>query len=145
HDIDAAFALAGLLALVAFWLVNSAVLAVAVAAIQGRNWLSVASDLIRSDTALVPFAVCGLACGYLIEATTAWMGWLALLATLAAADLLVIRNGFGRLKRHLAAGAILIAAVSLLLTASLTSPGVGVPLLVPVGFACLSVTLLGDR
>jgi hypothetical protein len=145
HSIDIRFVLAGLFALAAFWIVNSMVLAVAVATIQQRSWLSVTYDLIRSDTALLPFAVGGLACGYLIHATAAWIGWPALIATLAVADLIVIRNGLRRVTRHGAAGAILIAAVSLCCAAALFGPGVGAALLVPTGFAVLGVTFSRGR
>jgi len=142
---DVQFIIGGAVALSAFWLVNSSVLAVAVANIQGRSWLSVTLDLVRSDTALLPFAVGGLVAGLSIRSGNAWLGWLGLFATLAAVEVLVVGKGLNRLKRNAPAGAILIASLSLCAVAALSEPGLSSAVFAPVGLAILAIALLRHR
>ena len=82
---------AGLLALLAFWLVNSIVLAVAVASIQRRPFWSLVLELVRSDPGLLPLAYLGFLTGYVTVRVGIIDGWLLLLGVLVLVDRLVIQ------------------------------------------------------
>jgi hypothetical protein len=144
NAIGVQLSIAGVLALSTFWIINSAILAAAVAALQGRRWLRVVLDLVRSDTALLPFALIGLGCGYLVGRAGEWIGWLALLVTLALADALLIRKGVARVKRQTTAAATLVVALAVFGATALMVSNVGYSLIAVVVLAMLGV-LLPDR
>ena len=144
HTIGLRFVGAGVLALLGFWLVNSTVLGVAVAVIQGRKWWTVSLDLVRSDLSLLPFAMFGLVSGYLIQRTAFWIGWLTLLSTLVLVDLIVIHRNARRFKSYVRPLAVLLAATVALVLASMGRPSVSYSLLVIVVLAVVGVVVL-DR
>lgn len=81
----------GLLAVVAFWIVNTAILSAAVTSIERSRLRTVALTLVRSDIGLVPFALLGIAAGYFAKTDGLGFGWIALAALLALVDLLIAR------------------------------------------------------
>jgi hypothetical protein len=141
---DAPFVGAGVLALVAFWFVNSTVLGVAVGVIQDRRWWSVSVDLVRSDLSLLPFAVAGLIGGYLILRSAFWVGWLTLLPILLLVDLVVIRRSVYWFRGHVRAIVVTLVVTAVFTSAWVDEPHVGYALLVIVGLAVVGVLLL-DR
>jgi hypothetical protein len=142
--LDLNFVGAGALALLAFWLVNSTVLGIAVAIIQGRKWSAVSLELVRSDTVLLPFAMLGLVSGYLIEQTTLWIGWLTLLPTLLLVDVIVIRRSAGLLKGRVRSLSILLTGITALVLTSIREPRVTYTLVV-VGILMIAGIVVVDR
>jgi hypothetical protein len=87
---DIQLAATGIVALGVFWVLNSALLAVAVACIQHRRLLPTTWHLVRSDLGLLPFGYMGLLTGALVTAGLIDV-WLALLGVLVLLDQAVIR------------------------------------------------------
>jgi hypothetical protein len=89
---DLRLALTGAVALAAFWICNSVVLAAAVATIQKRRMFAFTWHLVRSDLGLLPFAYFGFLTGVLAANVSLVDGWLTLLAVLVLLDRVVIRG-----------------------------------------------------
>jgi hypothetical protein len=92
NDLGLRAATVGVAAVLGFWIVNSLVLGIAVATIQGRSLWGVWRGLVLSETELLAFAYAGLLVGYVFRAAPMWAGALGLVGLLAALDLLVMRR-----------------------------------------------------
>ena len=73
-----------------YWIVNSSVLAIAMALLERGKPFAIAVSLVRSETEMLLFAVGGAACGLVYSELSAWSGVLLLIALLVAADRLVL-------------------------------------------------------
>ena len=73
-----------------YWIVNSVILAIAMALLERGKVIAVAVSLVRSETEMLFFAVGGAACGLIYSELSAWSGVFLLIALLVAADRLVL-------------------------------------------------------
>jgi len=77
-------------AALAYWTVNSLLLAIAMTALRGGRVSMTAWRLIKSDTVMLVFAVGGALCGLVMTDVDTWVGIAALTASLVALDVFVI-------------------------------------------------------
>jgi hypothetical protein len=77
-------------AALAYWTVNSVLLAIAMTALRGGSIPMNAWKLIKSDTVMLIFAVGGGLCGLVMTTVGTWAGIAALTASLVALDVFVI-------------------------------------------------------
>ena len=77
-------------AIVVYWVVNSAILGAAMSAGGSRAFVSTFLELIKSETEMLVFAFAGGLCGLVMLEVSTWIGLVALVVVLIAADLLVI-------------------------------------------------------
>lgn len=96
NDLGLRAAAVGVAAVLGFWIVNSLVLGIAVATIQGRSLWGVWRGLVLSETELLAFAYGGLLVGYVFLASPMWAGALGLVGLLGVLDLLVMRRPTAR-------------------------------------------------
>jgi hypothetical protein len=82
-----------------YWVVNSALLAIAMALLDRGRALSLAVSLVRSETEMLLFAMGGAVCGLVYTELNPWAGVLLLVAVIAAADRLVLSRGNLMVKR----------------------------------------------
>jgi len=80
----------GVPAALAYWAVNSLLLALAITALRGGRVRENIGSLIKSDTVMLVFAVGGALCGVVMTEVGAWTGIAALTASLVALDVFVI-------------------------------------------------------
>ena len=79
-----------LIAVSAYWLLNNALVGVAMAWVQQRAPHLFVWELVRSETAMLVFAVGGAMCGLVMVEVSRWAGIAALVALLIALDVFVI-------------------------------------------------------
>jgi hypothetical protein len=77
-------------AVVAYWLVNTCVLAVAVSLLHGSNLRRCILHLVRSESFMLGFALLGGLCGLLFSRSDYWAGAASAIALLVVLDVLVI-------------------------------------------------------
>jgi hypothetical protein len=76
----------GMLAVVAYWITNSTLLAVALALLRGVPLGATTAELIRSETQLVPFAVAGAGAGLVFLREGPWLGVATMVALLVLVE-----------------------------------------------------------
>jgi hypothetical protein len=77
-------------AAITYWVVNSALLAVATTTLRGGRYSVKVAELIKSDTVMLVFAVGGALCGLVMTEVGIWAGIAALVAALVALNVFVI-------------------------------------------------------
>ncbi len=88
---DVASTAAGVLGCVAiYWLLNNAIVGLALALATDQNPRLFTWELIRSDTVMLVFAVGGALCGVVMTEVGPWAGIVALVAVLVSLDVFVI-------------------------------------------------------
>jgi hypothetical protein len=90
HEIGVRAAVGGAAAVLAFWIVNSLVLGIAVATIQRRDLWEVCRSLLVSETELLIFAYGGFLVGFAFANAPMWTAALGLGLLLVVLDLLVM-------------------------------------------------------
>ena len=128
--INVAWLLAGFGSVLTFWVVNSAVLGVAVGIIQRRRLLDVCLQLVRSDTGLLPFAALGLVTGEIFLKVDPLAGWALLIALLLVLDVVVIRQAGRAFIRSFAFGTVALVSATLALSFSAANAHPSIPLAV---------------
>jgi hypothetical protein len=73
-----------------YWVVNSALLALATSGLSGERFRDHASQIVRSDTVMLVFGLGGAMCGVVMSEVGVWTGVAALVALLVALDVFVI-------------------------------------------------------
>jgi hypothetical protein len=99
HEIGVRAAVGGAAAVLAFWIVNSLVLGIAVATIQRRELWEVCRSLLVSETELLIFAYGGFLVGFAFAKAPMWTAALSIGLLLVVLDLLVL--GRSTRDRHL--------------------------------------------
>jgi hypothetical protein len=90
HEIGVRAAAGGAAAVLAFWIVNSLVLGIAVATIQRRELWDICRSLLVSETELLIFAYGGFLVGFAFANAPMWTAALSLALLLVVLDLLVM-------------------------------------------------------
>ncbi len=75
---------------IVYWIVNSALLSIATTSLRGGSLIRSTITLIKSDTVMLVFAVCGALCGLVMTEIGPWVGIAALAASLVALDVFVL-------------------------------------------------------
>jgi hypothetical protein len=83
-------AMATVLAVLAYWLLNNIAIGTVLSTIAPGGVFSQVIELVRSETEMLGFALAGALCGLLFIEVGIWAGALALVLVLAAVDVLVI-------------------------------------------------------
>jgi len=78
------------LAILAYWIVNSAVIAIAAGLLHHTPLLKSFVQLVRAETEMLVFALAGALCGLLVVDVSSWFGFAALVGVLVTVDLFVI-------------------------------------------------------
>jgi hypothetical protein len=90
HEIGTTAAAGGVAAVLAFWIVNSLVLGIAVATIQRRELWDICRGLVVSETELLIFAYGGFLVGFVFANASMWAAALSLSFLLVVLDLFVM-------------------------------------------------------
>lgn len=73
-----------------YWLLNNAIVGVALALAHGRALRNTVVSLIKADSVMVVFAIGGALCGFVMAEVGVWIGFAALVAALVALDVFVV-------------------------------------------------------
>jgi hypothetical protein len=86
-----AVAACGLATVMAYWLTDNVLVALVVTIVDGRRLRDHARELVRSETEVIPFALVGFVCGYVVVTGGAWLGVLGTAALLVFTETVVFR------------------------------------------------------
>jgi hypothetical protein len=81
----------GLATVMAYWLTDNVLVALVVTIVDGRPLREHARELVRSETEVIPFALIGFVCGYVVVTGGAWFGVLGTAALLVLTETVVFR------------------------------------------------------
>jgi hypothetical protein len=147
HELGPRAIAAGAAAVLAFWAVNSLVLGIAVATIQGRRLWEVYRSLLVSETELLGFAYGGFLIGFVFANASLWSGALSLALLLIVLDLSVMGRSAHSLHRLTFAvpGIAAVAVVTALVLLGLDDTRLASPALVALVGLGLAANLVGMR
>ena len=107
-----AVAACGLATVMAYWLTDNVLVALVLTIVDGRPLREHARELVRSETEVIPFALLGFVCGYVVVTSGAWFGVLGTAALLVLTETVVFRAVRQRSVRRSAQWAIRIAPIA---------------------------------
>jgi|GEM_PF-1909518 len=120
----------------AYWIVNSVVISVAVSLSSRSNYFKTVKDLVRSDLTMLWFGFAGALCGLVMLEVNPEVGILALLAVLVVLDVFVISMpvGLAALRQNW-------LLLFVRATATVVAAGVGLIVVNAIGVSALGISI----